>query len=161
MTMRTLTVAPVTPEAFAPFGALLLPPEEPGERALYSDWLAEPAAVPLQMHLNAVAPSMLPVTLIEAERHPAAAQAFVPVDVAIYLVVVFGSGDEPDLAGARAFLVPGTVGVVFAPGVWHASATVLVEKANFCVLMRRRNDGSDDEVAPLDEPLRIESAILG
>lgn len=153
--MRTLSLEPVTPEAFAPYGTLLLPPETPGERAVYSEWLAEPANVPLQMHLNAVPASQLPVGFDEAERHPGAAQAFVPTDVALYLAVVFGDGDRPDLASARAFLVPGTIGLVYARGVWHASATVLKETGRFCVLMRRRNDGGDDVFASLDEPVEV------
>ena len=159
--MRILPLQPVTPEAFAPYGALMIPPAEAGERALHSQWLTEPAEVPVQMHLNRVPASKLPLSLDEAERHPAAPQAFVPVDVALYVAVVVGDGDAPDLEAARAFLVPGSVGVVYAPGVWHASATVLEETGHFCVLMRRRNDGTDDVFATLPEPVAVGFAAPG
>ena len=66
--MRILPLQPVTPDAFAPYGALMIPPAEAGERALYSQWLTEPADVPVQMHINRVPASKLPLSLDEAER---------------------------------------------------------------------------------------------
>jgi ureidoglycolate lyase len=49
-----------------------------------------------------------------------------------------------DLSGLKSFLLPGTVGVIYARGVWHASASVLDRAGAFAVLMWR--GANDDDV---------------
>jgi ureidoglycolate lyase len=125
-------------DAFAPFGAFIDAPQVAGTRRMYSDWLGGAAPEPV-LHTNAVPASALPVTLGSLECHPHAAQCFVPLDVSRYLVTVARS----DAAGAPlldtlvSFLLPGTRGVIYGRGVWHASATVLDRVGHFAVLMWR------------------------
>lgn len=143
---RPLAIAPrPSPEDFAPFGALIDKPALPGERQFYSQWLGGADLQPV-LHVNSVAPTPLPAMLHRLERHPHAAQCFVPLDVSRYLVTVAPSlpDGSVDLDGLRSFLLPGTVGVVYAPGVWHAGISVLDRPGAFVVLMWR--GANDDDV---------------
>ena len=72
---------------FAPFGAILRPPAV-GGRSMFSDWLEPVAGLSAHYHLNRVVPSVVPVTVDRVERHPHAAQLFLPVGVTRYLVTV-------------------------------------------------------------------------
>ena len=142
-----LKLQPPRAEALAPFATLIAPPTGAEPRAFYSQHLADgPDGAALQVHVNTVLSSALPLQISKVERHPFAAQAFVPLDVARYIVAVFPSSPEgePIMGEASAFLVPGTLGVIFAPGVWHLGATVLDRTGHFVVMMRRRNDEHDD-----------------
>lgn len=136
------------PLAFAPFGTFVTPPARHGERAFFSAHLGGggAGAKPV-LHVNKVPAVMLPYQISTVERHPKAGQVFLPLDVSRYLAVVMPSdpaGDPvPNLT--QAFLVPGTMGVIYHPEVWHASAAVLDRTGNFAVLMWRRGDESDDE----------------
>ena len=150
---------PLTAQNFAPFGAVIERPGEPGERALHGRWFEEgPPGSGLQVHANHVPASALPLAVRRIERHPHAAQGFVPLDVAAFLCVVFPAGPDgaPLLGGARAFLAPGRLGVIYARNVWHLGATVLDRPGSFVVLMRRANDGADDVFAGIAEEVSIE-----
>jgi len=150
-----LTAGAPDPTAFAPFGAFLVPPAGVGERALFHGWIPPVPGLAQQFHLNRVASSTLPLTLEQVERHPHAAQLFLPVGVSRYLVTVMPSdaAGEPDPGGARAFLVPGTMGVVYHPGAWHGGIVVLDREASFAVLMWR--GAGDDDVFAAIPPLVV------
>ncbi|MDE1161487.1 MAG: ureidoglycolate lyase [Acidobacteriaceae bacterium] len=109
-----------------------------------------------RLHVNFVVPTALPHSVTLLERHPHAAQIFVPLEASQYLIVVAPSlaDGSPDLAGAQCFVAPGNVGVVYRANTWHAGATALDSKAHFAVYMWR-NDRSDDEFITLSEPLEI------
>jgi ureidoglycolate lyase len=129
------------------------PPAHPGDRRLYSDWLAPVPGLALQFHMNHVAPSALPLQIAQVEAHPHAAQVFLPVDVDRYVVTVMPGGDTPDPAGAVAVVLPGTVGIVYRPGVWHAGMTVLGRSGHFAVLMWR--GAADDDRFAAIPPLTL------
>lgn len=143
------------PRAFAPFGAFIDAPARPGERRSYTDWLTPVPGLAPQLHTNRVAPSTLPLTLDRVERHPRAAQVFLPLLVTRYVVTVMASNaaGEPDPASARAFLMPSTLGVVYRAGIWHAGITALDEEASFAVLMWR--GAGDDDVFAAIAPLVV------
>lgn len=132
-------------DEFAPFGAFIDRPEQAGQRQFYSQWLGGAGLAPV-FHVNNVLPSTLPLTLNKLERHPHAAQCFVPLDVSRYLVTVAPSlaDGSADMARLKSFVLPGTIGVVYAPGVWHAGASVLDRAGAFAVLMWR--GANDDDV---------------
>ncbi len=138
------------PAAFAPFGAFIDVPAHPGERRTYSDWLTPVAGLLPHVHTNRVPASALPLTLTRVERHPHAAQLFVPLQVTRYVITVLPSDAQgrPDVAGARAFVLPGTLGVAYRAGVWHAGITVLDADASFVVVMWR-GAADDDVFAPV------------
>lgn len=81
------------------------------------------------------------------ERIRIAPQVFIPLSVSSYVVPVTPSdgAGEPVAAQALAMLVPGTIGVIFHPGIWHAGAVVLDTAGSFAVLMCRSGGPSDDE----------------
>ena len=142
-------------DAFAPFGKLVTPPDVPGKRKFYSDVLQQRsgASAPV-LHANMVQPSSLPLRVDQIERHPFAAQCFFPLDVARYAVMVMASDAEGDPCPdqALAFLMPGTMGVIFHPRVWHLGATALDRAGHFVVLMWRGGPQQDDDfrtIAPL------------
>jgi ureidoglycolate lyase len=155
----TLGLVPLTSAAFAPFGAVIEAPAHFGERSFYTRWLGSslPGAEPM-LHVNRVRPRTLPCAVTVLERHPFAAQLFLPLDVAEYLIIVAPGGNEgPDVSRTVCFTAPGTVGIVYAPGVWHAGMTVLARPGSFAVLMWRNGTADDQEFFPLASPLLLEA----
>lgn len=141
-------------DEFAPFGTFIAKPGEPGQRSFYSDWLGGDGLAAV-FHVNNVLPASLPVTLSKLERHPHAAQCFVPLDVSRYLVTVAPSlpDGSADLDSLKSYLLPGSVGVVYAQGVWHAGASVLDRSGAFAVLMWR--GANDDDVFADITPIQL------
>jgi len=152
--MRLPLLAPDA-AAFAPFGDFIDAPGRVGVRRMYSDWLAATPGLALQFHTNRVAPSALPLSVTGVERHPHAAQVFLPLDTGRYIVTVMAAdaAGAPDPASARAFLLPPTLGVVYRAGVWHAGMTVLDREASFGVLMWR--GAADDDVFAAIPPIEV------
>lgn len=155
MSGHTVTLQTPDGTAFAPFGRLVAPPAVPGKRQFYSDALdrRDAASAPV-LHVNHVLPQSLPLVVSGIERHPHASQCFFPIDVAQYVVMVMPSdaAGDPRPDAALAFLFPGTMGVIFNPGVWHLGATVLERPGHFTVLMWRGGVSQDDEfrsIAPI------------
>jgi ureidoglycolate lyase len=152
-----LIATPVTAEAMRPFGALVEPPANAGERAIYTEWLGTTSvtATP-RLHINFVPETQLPCRIALLEKHPYGAQIFLPLDVSRYLIVVAPSlaSGLPDLADVQAFIAPGTVGMIYRANTWHAGATALDDKGHFAVHMDR-NDLDDDVFFDLEEPLEI------
>lgn len=150
----TISAGPVEAVEFARFGAVLAPPPTIGERAHFGAWLEPVPGRALHSHINRVEPVTLPARVVEVECHPHAAQLFLPIDVSRYLVTVLPSDatGAPDPAAARSFVVPGSLGVVYAPGVWHTGISPLDREGSFAVLMWR--SGHDDdvfvEIPPID-----------
>lgn len=161
--MRVTATAPDA-GAFAPFGAFIDRPARAGDRRMYSDWLTSVPGLAVQCHTNLVTASTLPLTLDRVERHPHAAQVFLPLQVSRYVVTVMTSNaaGRPDPASARAFLLPRTLGVIYRAGTWHAGITVLDDDASFAVLMWR--GAEDDDVFATIQPLVVlspDSAVTG
>ncbi len=152
-----MTVTAASPDAagFAPFGVFIDMPARAGARRPYSEWLAPVPGLALQFHTNRVPPSRLPLTIGRVERHPHAAQVFLPLSVSRYVVTVLPSllDGQPDVSQALAFVLPGTLGVVYRAGVWHAGITPLDAEASFAVLMWR--GAADDDVFASVPPLAV------
>lgn len=153
-----LQATPPDATVFAPFGAIIDAPRTFGDRKMFSPWLSPVADLALQFHSNAVAPSTLPLTLTQVERHPHAAQIFVPMDVSRYIVTVapMDADGGPNMAAAVCMEMPGKMGVVYAPGVWHAGVTVLDRTGHFAVLMYR--GAPDDDVFRTIQPVTLQLA---
>jgi len=140
-------------EAFAPYGSFIGPSDKAGQRKFYSEHLqAHKPGSDLILHVNHINPANLPLDVVLLERHPYAAQCFIPLDVARYIVAVMPSDDHgnPILKQTLAFLMPPTIGVIYHPRVWHLGATVLDRKGHFTVLMWRGGPGNDDEFLTID-----------
>lgn len=148
MTDMAVTLRPPDAKAFAPYGRFLVPSEEPGKRQFYSDALdiRTETSAPV-LHVNHVLPQTFPISVGKIERHPHAAQCFVPLDVSRYVVMAMPSDSDGDPCAERAvaFLMPATTGVIFNPGVWHLGSTVVDRPGHFAVLMWRGGLQQDDE----------------
>ena len=142
---------------FAPFGEFIDVPAQVGVRRMYSQWLAPVPGLALQFHTNRVAVSTLPLRVDRVERHPHAAQLFLPLVASRYVVTVMtaDAAGAPDPASARAFLVPPTLGVVYRAGVWHAGMTALDTEASFAVVMWR--GAADDDVFATIPPVVVDA----
>jgi ureidoglycolate lyase len=142
--MKTLTIEPLTREAFAPFGDVIetegakqipinlgttirfhdlatVDVEEGGGRTLINLFRGQPRTLPFEVKM--------------LERHPLGSQAFIPLNDKPYLVVVAPAG-ELDPSKIRAFVTSGWQGVNYAKGVWHHPLIALGEVSDFVVVDR-------------------------
>lgn len=157
---REIAAEPLTPEAFAPFGEVLEAAGEPDRiinqglcgrwhdrarldfgdgRAGISVFNAEPRSLPYRLEM--------------LERHPEGSQAFLPMSLNPFLVIV-----APDEAGApgrpRAFLAAPGQGVNYARGTWHGVLTPLHLPGLFAVV-DRIGEGANLEEHWLETPYDI------
>jgi len=157
---RTLIPEPISTEAFAPFGRVLFRPTGEG-RSDYTDTLMNlrPGAEPC-FRTSLTLPVELPLTTGVMERHEFSSQAFLPVSVGRYLVMVapHGADGRPDAGGLRLFIVPGDLGVSYDANVWHHPMTVLDQPAIFATVMFNDGGDGDEEFVDLAEPVEIQAA---
>ncbi|MEZ3184509.1 ureidoglycolate lyase [Pseudomonas sp. LM13] len=152
--MRTLTIEPLTKEAFAPFGDVIetegseffminngstrryhklatVETAEPEDRAIISIFSAEALDMPLVIRM--------------LERHPLGSQAFVPLLGHPFLVVVAPLGDAPVPGHVRAFRSNGRQGVNYHRGVWHHPVLTIEKRDEFLVVDRSGSGDNCDE----------------
>jgi len=153
--MSHVQARPIDAAAFSPFGTLIHPPDHAGQRQMFSEWASPVTGLRPQLHVNRVAPHPWPVTVSQVERHPHAAQVFLPLDAGPYLIVVMPSLETgaPDVARACAWLVPPTRGIAYHRGVWHAGIVAVDRESCFAVLMWR--GAADDDVMTAVTPMTI------
>lgn len=138
-----IVVRPMDASAFAPFGQVL---ESPGE-ANRLDHAAAAANLRDDAKINVclvrALPLALPHKITDMERHAFSSQAFFPLNVARYLVMVAppADGDMPDMTGLQAFSVAGHQAINYNAGTWHHPLATLGGPGEFAVLMWE--DGSD------------------
>lgn len=140
--MRGIVAAPLTAEAFAPFGDVLDcdgPPDKMINAGLCGryhdrarlDFGEGRAGISLfKADLRA-----LPYSFDLVERHPDGSQAFLPMSMNAFLVIV-----APDEAGTpgtpQAFLTSPGQGINFHRGTWHGVLTPLAGPGLFAVVDR-------------------------
>ena len=157
---RSIAIQALTVDAFAPFGDVLDCSGEPDkfinqglceryhDRAVldFSDGRAG-------ISLFRAQPRSLPLTLDMVERHPEGSQAFVPLGVDPFLVIV--APDERGKPGIPlAFLTQPGQGINYHRNIWHGVLTPLHELAIFAVI-DRIGDGANLEEHWFDEPFCI------
>jgi len=159
--MPEIRTEPLNPAAFAPFGDVLDAAGTPdrlinaglcgrfhdrarldfgeGGRAGISIFSAEPRTLPYWLAL--------------LERHPLGSQAFIPMSLNPFLVIV-----APDAGGApgipRAFLTAPGQGVNLLRGTWHGVLTPLAAPGLFAVI-DRIGPGDNLQEFPLAQPCRV------
>ncbi len=139
---RTLTAETLTEAAFAPFGDVLDCSGTPDkminqglcgryhDRATLDFGDGRAGISLFKAELRA-----LPYTLDMVERHPDGSQAFLPMSMDPFLVVV--APDAGDIPGTpRAFLTAPGQGVNYHRGTWHGVLTPLTGPGLFAVLDR-------------------------
>ncbi len=157
---RTIVAAPLTLEAFAPFGEVIAADGAPdrminqGLCGRYHDRATLTATGGrFGLSLFDAEPRSLPDHLDMVERHPLGSQAFIPMANASFLVTVAPDTDAGPGA-PRAFLTaPGQAINLFA-NVWHGVLTPLSAPGLFAVI-DRIGEGQNLEEHWFDEPFTI------
>lgn len=141
---KTLTIRPLTRDAFAPFGDVIEP--DPSRIKLINGGnterfhalaQAEVAGEGSRIILNIFRgqPRKFPYELTMMERHPFGSQSFSPLNGRPYLVVV--SEDENGKPGKpQVFLAGGHQGVNYRRNVWHHPLMTIGEVSDFLVVDR-------------------------
>ena len=163
--MRRITPAPLTADAFAPFGEVIGAEAAREVRAINDGHtqrfhalatldLAAQGGRPIVSIFRST-PLPAPLVVRALERHPLSSQTFVPLSSRPYLVVVAPPGDF-DVSAIRVFRAEGQ-GVNFRAGTWHHFNLALEAVSDFLVIDREADDENCD-VATLAEADRIELA---
>ena len=151
-----LIAQPLTAEAFAPFGQVIVAPEKPGRAFLGSLIENRRDAAALDFSLTHTAASALPFEAKLMERHPLSSQAFLALDVARFLVIVAPTiEDGPDMSRAQAFIGSAGQALVYAPGTWHHGMVALDHPGRFAIIMWCAEDGRNDEFHTLAQPVMV------
>jgi ureidoglycolate lyase len=90
-------------------------------------------------------PRHFPFAVTGMERHPLSSQAFVPLSIQPYLIVVAPRG-EFETHALHAFLAKPGQGVNYARGVWHHALIALYAVSDFIVIDRGGAGPNCDEV---------------
>lgn len=160
MSSRIIATEPLTAAAFAPFGDVLDATGRPdklinqdmcgryhdlarldfdGGRVGISLFLSEKRAFPYRLEM--------------VERHPLGSQAFLPMSLAPFLVIV--CPDDNERPGApRAFLTSPGQGINLHRGTWHGVLTPLEEPGLFGVI-DRIGPGANLEEVWFEEPWTV------
>ena len=151
-----LDLAPLDPEAFAPFGEVVQMPAGGGRPINRGTAIAVADAVALDLvraggrpslQLLRARPVALPARLGPLERHLLSSQTFLPLGEARFAVVV-APADAAGPGDLRAFLTDGQQGVHYAAGTWHHPLIALGRISDF-VVIGRAADAEDCEFLDL------------
>ena len=142
--MKTITIEPLSAQAFAPFGQVI--EAEPSTMRLINggtterfhglgqaEALGEGAEVILNIFRGQ--PRQFPYAVDMMERHPFGSQSFTPLSGRPFLVVVAkDDGGKP--AAPRVFWASAQQGVNYRANVWHHPLMSLYDVSDFLVVDR-------------------------
>ena len=150
--MRALTPAPLTADAFAPFGDVIEASDRAETIPINYGWttrfnaLSDVAVGDGHAILSIFRSKPLaPLVLKVFERHPLGSQAFVPLNSRPYLVAVAPAGAF-DIDKVRLFRAAANQGVNYAKGTWHHFLLALETESDFLVVDREGPGENLDEV---------------
>ena len=136
---RHIPTEPLTAEAFAPYGDVL---EATGDFRLINEGWCQRHHDRARLDFGAegrggismfrARPRALPYSFDLIERHPLGSQAFIPLGLDPFLVIV---ADSPE-ARPRAFLTAPGQAINLCRGTWHGVLTPLAEPGVFAVIDR-------------------------
>ncbi len=157
---HTIPIEPLTARAFAPFGDVLDTGGDP-DRIINQGFCGrwhDRARLDVEggragISLFKAEPRALPYLLDMMERHPDGSQAFLPMSMEAFLVIV-----APDAGGTpgtpRAFRTGPGQGVNYHRGTWHGVLTPLAPPGLFAVI-DRIGPGANLEEHWFDEPWTV------
>ena len=160
--IRILTIVPLTPEAFAPFGDVV---EAAGTAPIainqgFAKRFNDLAAIDVageggepNISLFTANPRPVPIAIKLMERHPLGSQLFYPLQDRDWLVVVCADPHASDTY--RAFHATGRQGVNYRPNTWHHPLLVLDEESRF-LIVDRKGPGKNLEEVWLDQAMVLE-----
>lgn len=152
---RDIQTAPLTAEAFAPFGDVLNCDGDPdkminaGLCGRFHDRAKVDCDGQVGISLFRSELRALPYQLDLVERHPLGSQAFIPMSMDPFLVIVA----DPDLRPQAFVTAPGE-GINFHRGTWHGVLTPLSGPGLFAVI-DRVDDRPNLEEHVFDVPFRV------
>ncbi len=144
--MKRITTEPLTADAFAPFGDVLELKSKPDQvinqgycgrhhDLAQLDFTSGKAGI----SLFDAEPRQFPYTLDMVERHPKGSQAFIPMSLSPFLVIVAEDvGNIPAIP--RAFVTAPGQGINLHMGTWHGVLTPLHAPGLFAVVDRIASD---------------------
>ncbi|NNF92626.1 MAG: ureidoglycolate lyase [Boseongicola sp.] len=158
--MNDIPIRPLSAEAFAPFGDVIDCAGDPDriinqglcgrfhDRAKmeFGDGRAG-------LSLFRAEPRLLPMMLEMVERHPEGSQAFIPMSMDRFLVIVAPDGDGTPGAPLAFETAPGQA-INFHRGTWHGVLTPLHAPGLFAVV-DRIGEGANLEEHWFDAPYRV------
>jgi ureidoglycolate lyase len=152
---------PLTAEAFAPFGDVLDtsgPPDRIINAGLCGRWhdrarldFGPDGRAGISLFRSDT--RTLPYALDLLERHPLGSQAFLPMTLDPFLVIV-ADDDNGRPANIRAFLTAPGQGINLLRNTWHGVLTPLAPPGLFAVI-DRIGPGANLEEYPLPQPLTV------
>lgn len=159
--MRTLAVADLTSERFAPYGEVF----RPADTTVRLDRVAH-----IQNHRPGAAPNLffartgiaaLPHRFERMEQHPQSSQSFLPfADAPILIATALpGPDGRPDPATLAAFLGRG-LGFSYRAGVWHLPAASLGTTVPLAGFMYEDGSPADCVWAEMD-PVTLVEDVAG
>lgn len=159
---KTILAAPLTKEAFAPFGQVLTTegahhyPINNGMTERFHDLANVEIGGENGRTLISIfrgKPYQLPLSLTLVERHPLGSQAFMPLHRRPFLVIV--APDQDGVPGTPlAFLTEPGVGINIGRNVWHGVLTTLEEEGDFLVV-DRGGDGDNLQEHVFEVPFSV------
>ena len=150
--VRRVAVEPIDAVAFTPFGTVVEPGgtddptlnRAPGQMAYM--WVHQQLRYPKTPFIATCRYHARGARCEYLQKHPASTVVLIPLDGNPSVIwVARDRAGEPDLAGARAFLLDGRRGVVIHAGVWMRYAYPILETADFAYISARE-DPEDDIV---------------
>jgi len=152
---------PLTPEAYAPYGRVLMasPRGEPGAPANLGTALrfddvcdvtntrSRSASLKVKVFRSRPVPCERRALAL-LEKHPCSTQLFIPMNASRYIALVALGGDRPDLSTLAAFVAEGPQGISYGPGVWHHPMLTLDSETDFVVLVHE--DGTPEDCVVVD-----------
>jgi len=149
---RMLLPAPLTTEAFAPFGEVITAAgpalainygatQKFADLARIADGNGRAAA-----HIYRSTPPTFPFALRVMENHPLGSQLFMPLSGRSYLVVVAPPG-RFDATAIRAFVAGPGQGINLVPRTWHHFNLALGGVSDFLVIDREGPGDNCEEIA--------------
>ena len=154
--MAELTAPPLTAEAFAPYGQVLMARGEGPQRDEYATTVTN-LRDDAKANMTFIRADPKPPVIMAVERHLYSTQIFVPMNGVRYLVGVCPSRLDggPDLEGLVAFVANGGQTVNYDAGVWHSPLCVLDRPGEFTMLRWDDGGDADTELLPLDQPVNV------
>jgi ureidoglycolate lyase len=152
-----LIVTPLTRDSFSPFGDVI---EIQGTTkisinqgyATRFDDLCKVEAIDggkIKISIFEAIPRPLPISIELMERHPLGSQAFYPLQMEDWLIVV--CTDPHDAKSFRCFRASGNQGINYARNIWHYP--LLVFKPSRFIVVDRKGPGNNlEEVAIATAP---------
>lgn len=157
---QDIRISPLTAEAFAPFGDVLNCHGDPDKMInaglcgrFHDRAQIDVVSGRVGVSLFRSALRQLPYQCDMVERHPDGSQAFIPMSMDPFLVIVADASLTP-----QAFLTAPGEGINFHRGTWHGVLTPLSGPGLFAVI-DRIGDGANLEEHQFSTPYRVVSNV--